>query len=381
MNGITWNHTRGFLPMVATAQRFGETHADVAIHWQKRSLQEFADASLPELAQRFDLLVIDHPSIGEAAELNALVPLEEHLSEEYLADQAANSVGRSHLSYSYAAHQWALAIDAATPIAGWRADLLAHAGAGVPQNWDDVLSLARKGLVAVPAIPIDSLMHLFMLSNALGGEPFSMADEMLPRAAGTEALEHLRELMLLAAPGSLSRNPIATWELLGESSGVAYCPFAYGYSNYSRLGYAAHQIGVGPLVTFAGKRLRSTLGGAGLAISRSTQHLKEALAYAAFVASPEIQCTLYTFSGGQPGHRAAWLHDDTNRLCNGFFRSTLSTLDDAWVRPRFPGFITFQSEASAIVHQYLEHGGDTNAVLNRLNSALHSCKNARRSRV
>jgi hypothetical protein len=73
LTGITWNHTRGYLPMVATAQRFSELHPDVSITWHKRSLQQFADAPLSDLATRFDLMVIDHPSIGEAAQHNLLL--------------------------------------------------------------------------------------------------------------------------------------------------------------------------------------------------------------------------------------------------------------------------------------------------------------------
>src|ERR1700712_548576 len=118
LTGITWNHTRGLLPMLATAQLFEETHPGVSIQWQKRSLQAFADAPLAQLAQSFDLMVIDHPSIGEAATHNLLIPLDEHLPTDFLADQAANSVGRSHPSYLYNGRQWALAIDAATPIGG-----------------------------------------------------------------------------------------------------------------------------------------------------------------------------------------------------------------------------------------------------------------------
>jgi multiple sugar transport system substrate-binding protein len=376
LSGITWNHTRGFLPMVATAQRFAELHPDTAIHWQKRSLQKFADAPLADLAARFDLLVIDHPSIGEAAAHELLLPLDEHLPSGILADQAANTVGSSHASYFYNGHQYALAIDAATPIAGWRPDLLANADAEVPKTWDDLLTLARRGLITVPAIPIDSLMHLFMMSNALGAEPFTTPGEVLPKSTGAEALHLLRELVQLAAPGSLQRNPIATWQLLAESSTIAYCPFAYGYSNYSRAGYASHVIETGPPVLFRGNPLRTTLGGAGLAISRTTKHPAKALAYAEFVASPTSQRTLYTTSGGQPGHRSAWLDDESNRLCNNFFRSTLSTLDNAWVRPRFPGFISFQDHASQIVHSYLEHGGREEAVLQRLNDALGQHHNA-----
>jgi multiple sugar transport system substrate-binding protein len=370
LTGITWNHTRGFLPMVATAQRFGELHPHLALSWQKHSLQQFADAPLADLAARFDLLVLDHPSIGEAAAQELLLPLDEHLGADFLADQAAASVGQSHASYFYSGHQYALAIDAAAPVAGWRPDLLARLELELPRTWNDLLALARGGHVTLPAVPIDSLMNLFMMSNALGSEPFPAPDEVLSNHTGSEALQLLRELVQLAAPGSLQRNPIATWQLLAESGSLAYCPFAYGYSNYSRTGYASHPIETGPLIAFSGRPLRSTLGGAGLAVSRTAKHPAEALAYAEFVACSATQRTLYTTSGGQPGHRAAWLDGEANRLTHNFFRSTLSTLDAAWVRPRFPGFIAFQDRASAIVHSYLENGGAEETVLTQLNAAL-----------
>lgn len=300
LNGITWNHTRGYLPMVATAQRFSELNPDVYIHWQKRSLQAFADAPLADLATRFDLLVIDHPSIGEAAELELLLPLDQHLPAESLADQARNSVGQSHASYNYEGHQYALAIDAATPVAGYRADLLVRAKAEPPRTWSELLALAHRGLVTVPAIPIDSLMNLFMLANALDDEPFTRSGEVIGESAGKRALKMLRELVQLGARGSLERNPIATWQLLCESDKVAYCPFAYGYSNYSRRGYAANVLTTAGLVRLDPKSppLRSTLGGAGLAVSKSTKHPEAALAYAQFVAGPEIQSTIYANAGG-----------------------------------------------------------------------------------
>jgi len=369
LKGITWNHTRGYLPMVATAQRFSELHPDITITWHKRSLQEFADFPLPDLAARFDLMVIDHPSMGEAAHHNLLLPLESHLPAAFLADQAANTVGASHTSYLYEGHQLALAIDAATPIAGYRPDLLHQANATIPTTWGDLLALARRGLVTVPAIPIDSLMNLFMLANALNAEPFT-TDEVIAKPEGTQALQLLRELVQLSAPGSTDRNPIRTWQLLADSTTAAYCPFAYGYSNYSRPGYAANTLHTTSLVTFNNKPLRSTLGGAGLAVSHSCKHPEQALAYAHYVASPRTQQTLYTESGGQPGHRSAWLDAHLNQATNNFFTNTLPTLDNAWVRPRFPGFINFQDEASTLVHAYLLHGGDESQVLDNMNTTL-----------
>jgi multiple sugar transport system substrate-binding protein len=362
LTGITWNHTRGFVPMVATAQRFEETHPEVSITWQKRSLQAFADAPLADLARRFDLLVIDHPSIGEAATHELLAPLDDLIPAEFLTDQAANSVGQSHASYNYNGRQWALATDAATPIAAYRPDLIS--ASELPRNWSELIALARKGLVAVPGLAIDALMAFFMLANSLNANLFT---ETVNESAAIEALKLLRELLQLSAPGSLDRNPIRTWQLLAESLSVACCPFAYGYSNYSRPGYATHTLTATNII----EPFRSTLGGAGLAISASCKHPAIAAEYAQFVASAETQSGLYVASGGQPGHRAAWLSPEANRFTNNFFANTLATLDSAWVRPRWPGFIAFQDAASAIIHRYLREPGIAESdVLADFNRAL-----------
>jgi multiple sugar transport system substrate-binding protein len=144
--------------MVATAQRFSEQHPDVKIEWQIRSLQEFADFPIERLADTFDLLVIDHPFCGYAAVHSTLLPLDEWLPAEFLQDQALHAVGESHASYFYGGHQWALAIDAATPIFGFRPVLLERAGAKVPRTWEELIELAKRGLVAVPAraVPIEN---------------------------------------------------------------------------------------------------------------------------------------------------------------------------------------------------------------------------------
>jgi multiple sugar transport system substrate-binding protein len=368
LQGITWNHTRGYLPMVATAQRFSELHPDVNIRWEKRSLQEFADLGLEQLVGRFDLLVIDHPSVGMAAERTLLQPLDRYLPKEFLDDQAAHSVGMSHESYHFGDHHWALAIDAATPVSGWRRDLLETAGVFVPDTWAELLELAKRGLVAITGIPIDSLMHFYMVCTGLGELPFSSPGKLISSAIGQRALEMLRELAKLLSPDCAHRNPIATWEHLAASDSVAFCPFAYGYSNYSRPGYARHPLEMGGLVRIDGhERCRSTLGGAGLAISSRCRDISTAVEYCRFVANPECQAGLYFQSGGQPAHRSAWLADETNRASHNFFRSTLATLDEAWLRPRWNGYLDFQDTASLIVHRYLWAGERPQDVISTLN--------------
>jgi multiple sugar transport system substrate-binding protein len=147
LTGITWNHTHGFLPMVATAQRFAEIHPGVEIVWQKRSLQAFGDQPLEQLVPQFDLLVIDHPFVSYAAANPVILALDEYLPAEFLADQAANSVGKSYESYCY----------------GDAGERVAPGLAGAPaRDLGDLLALARRGMVVLPAIPIDSLMNFYM---------------------------------------------------------------------------------------------------------------------------------------------------------------------------------------------------------------------------
>jgi multiple sugar transport system substrate-binding protein len=172
LKGITWGHSRGITPLLAYSQRFTELNPGVEIHWTKRSLQEFADFPIEKLTEQYDLLIIDHPWVGCAAATECVLPLEQWLSKKYLQDQLKNTVGFSHLSYQYNLHQWALAIDAATPAASYRVDLLEKNNAKLPATWHDLLQLAKRGKVAVPAIPIDLLMNFYTFCIAAGKDPF-----------------------------------------------------------------------------------------------------------------------------------------------------------------------------------------------------------------
>ena len=370
LRGIAWNHTRGFTSVVATAQRFEEMHPEVSIVWEKRSLQAFADASMEQLAAQFDLIIMDHPHTALAATEGLLLPFEDWLPAEFLVDQAANSVGDSHNSYRFNGKQWTLATDAATPIATWRPDLMAEHQLTLPQTWDDVLELARRGFVTVSAFPIDVLMHSYMFSAAFGPSPFS-GDRVAPDDVLANALAEICRLVELCDPACLGRNPIRTHEWMSQADDprAAYCPFAYGYSNYSRPRYAKHLLKAGGLVTFHGRRLRSTLGGAGVAVSAKSKHPRAAMDFAQFTASPDVQKGIYFQGGGQPGHRAAWLDDAVNAASTNFFRDTLQTLDEALLRPQFPGYMDFQDAGTPVAHDCIV--GKTNSTdaareLNRL---------------
>src|SRR5271169_3091743 len=90
---MTWKHDRGLAPMLATAVQFAASHPDVHIEWEARSLQGFADHPIRDLAQEFDLLVLDHPFMGTVAKGGYLVPLDNYIAPEVLSSLRSESVG------------------------------------------------------------------------------------------------------------------------------------------------------------------------------------------------------------------------------------------------------------------------------------------------
>jgi multiple sugar transport system substrate-binding protein len=367
LNGITWNHSRGYVSVVATAQRFTEIHPHIEINWKKRSLQEFADAPIQDLAQQYDLLVIDHPWAGYAADSGILVSLQDHIEPDYMDNQGSHSVGHSHISYNFDGNQCALAIDAATPVASYRADLIDQYELEIPQTWDDLLELARQGRVIMPGIPIDTLMNFYMLCSTQGQDPIVDDEWAVSDELAIQSLEQLRELANLCPPSIFDWNPIAVYDTLSLQNDYVYCPFAYGYSNYSRRGYSEHVLTFDDMVNIDGKgRCRTTLGGTGLAISSNCKSIDVAVDYAKFTASPIIQQTLFVENGGQSGHRSAWVDEEVNRRTNNYFTNTLPSLNRAYLRPRFPGYLHFQDQAGDPIRDWNMNGGNPRQVLDKL---------------
>ena len=367
LSSIAWGHSRGITPLLAASQRYEELHPGVQIQWKKRTLQEFADFPIEQLTEEYDLLIIDHPWVGCAAATKCVLPLNEYLPESYMNDQLKNSVGGSHISYNYEGSQWALAIDAATPAASYRKDLLEKNNTALPSTWEDVIALAKKNKVAVPAIPIDLLMNFYTFCIAHGKEPFQSEDEIIDNETGILAIETMKELYSLGDKKMFSCNPIAVAELMSSTNDYWYCPFAYCYSNYSRTGYAKHLLHYTDVVEYNGKKLRTTIGGTGLAVSAFSKHKEIAVDFAQWVASGEMQCTLYIQHGGQPGHRSAWIDEDANHLTNNFFRNILSVMDNGYMRPRYNGYLHFQDAAGFPLQKCLRENGNTAQTLKEMN--------------
>jgi multiple sugar transport system substrate-binding protein len=382
LRGISWDHPRGHDCMVATAEAYQAEHPEIRIVWSTRSLQDFADFPVQKLAESYDLLVIDHPFVGFAADDGCLLPLDEWLGHDFLADQAANSVGPSHRSYQYGGHQWALATDAAGHVSAYRPDLIEEVG-GLPQTWDEVLALAEKrrgqerARVANPLIPIDALMSFCSMCAAAGEPPFQAPDRVVSRSTGRQVLGMLRALHESTHPESPRHNPPRSLDLMSTTDEISYVPLLFGYSNYGRPGFRPRIVRFTGVPTIEGGESRGgILGGAGVAISAWTKYPEAAAAYAAYVASPDVQRGVYFDGGGQPGHRAAWLDERVNAASSDFFQDTLANLDRAFLRPRYNGFMAAQERSGELVYQWLAGRGSADALLDQLDEIYQESKPA-----
>jgi multiple sugar transport system substrate-binding protein len=361
LKGMTWSHPRGYDPLVATAELW-EQMSGVQISWEKRSLQDFESYPVADLARAYDLIVIDHPHVGQITEEGCLAPLDVakfHAEATLLLHQ---SVGGSFESYNWQGRQWALPIDTATQVMAWRPDLLPHA----PREWSQVLELARAGRVLLPLRPPHSLM-VFMTLCAHLGEPCG-GKKLIDDVIGTQSLEMMSELASLLAPDNFSMDPIAALDVLGSDQS-RYCvsPYLYGYVSYAKTGFRDHILRFRDIPVVNNRMpVGATLGGTGIAVSALSAHRNEAMAHAYWLSSAEVQRGIYAQSGGQPANTVAWEDEETNQASGSFYRETRSTLDGSYIRPRFPNYMKFQTEASTRLTQFLQSRTSPAAMLNDL---------------
>jgi hypothetical protein len=147
--------------------------------------------------------------------------------------------------HAWEGRQWALAIDAATPCASYRPDLLNRLHSPVPRTWEETLRLAkearrRQQYVALPLGPVDAITALLSLATNLGPPPFTSDQEVVARETGLRALQTLAELVALGPSDLCELTPITLMERMSTTDDVVYCPLAYSYTNYSRPGYRPH---------------------------------------------------------------------------------------------------------------------------------------------
>ncbi|SDA61559.1 multiple sugar transport system substrate-binding protein [Mesorhizobium qingshengii] len=344
LKGMTWSHPRGYDPMVACSSLWRQ-RTGVSIEWDKRSLQDFESFPVEELARAYDLIVIDHPHVGQITAERCLEPLDVVAREAERATLASGSVGQSYPSYNWQGRQWAFPIDAASQVQAWRPDALD----APPPRWSDVLDLARQGHVLLPLRPPHVLMVFYTLAGNLG-HPCATdpSRDLVDIETGSEVFETMCEIAALVDPACFEMDPIAVSERMAESGSRFVCaPLIYGYVSYAVTGFRAIRLAFADIpVIGASGPVGSALGGTGIAVSAFSKAKEAAIDFAYWVASGDVQRSAYAAAGGQPGHEAAWEDQAVNAATGNFYRDTRATLEGAWVRPRHDGYMVFQQAAS-----------------------------------
>jgi multiple sugar transport system substrate-binding protein len=150
---------------------------------------------------------------------------------------------------------------------------------------------------------------------------------------------------------------------------IAYCPFAYTYSNYSRKGFAANHVRFSnPVAMDRSTPMRTVLGGTGIAISASCKETALALEYSLFVSGQTCQRTLYGICGGQPARRSAWHDSLLNQMTDEFFLRTAASVETAYVRPRYRCYVGLQERAGEAIVEYSRDHGNTQKALDQIDA-------------
>ena len=364
LRGMTWQHRRAVDPLLGTAQMFRTIHPDIEIEWSTRPLSGFEFTSITALAKEYDLIILDHPFMGEVAKSESLVPL-----NDLAGIDAAKFVGPSLETYSLNGTLWAMPVDAACQVSVARADLLQRLDAEPPRDWRALMALGERSRrndlsLAIGLKGVHSLMTFFTLMANLGAPcAVTPKEAFADRHAAGEALGLMRNLLEYCPPEVLDWNSIQLHDQMSERDDLLFCPAVYCYATYAEADFR------NPLRfhEFTGPNgpAGSTIGGAGLAVSAYSRYRTAALDYMRFAAELATQHA-FALHHGQPARREVWQDDAVNERFGNCYRNTLATMDSCWIRPRHKGYLSFQAIGGDMIEAHLRGLLAQDVLLDRL---------------
>ena len=385
LKGLAWGHRRATGPLEPLSAAFRRDHPDVSVEWSVRPLSDFEHQPIASIADRFDLMIIDHPFCGDIAASGACLPLEEAIPE-LSPDADRLYVGPSLTSYRFAGHVWAAPIDAATPHAAFRPDLLAKAGEPVPTNWEETVQLGKRlraaGLwIATPVASPHAFATVASLMANLG-HPIATDPERpfaFDRNAMAAALDAFDAVLAYSPPETLDWNAIGLSEAMIARDDIAFTPSVYGYATYAEADMRA------PLrfSNFCGLAspfaAGSMLGGTGLAVSAATRRKEAAIAFTRFCLSAPAQERIIPEHHGQPALVSAWESARNDERFGKFFSGVRESIETAWVRPRRRRYIRFQAEAGQLVEGYCRRSRNKRSTIEAIAQAADAIFTAERN--
>jgi multiple sugar transport system substrate-binding protein len=359
--GLTWDHPRGRDALVAAG-------GELDLVWDVHPLSGFESTPIEELAERYDVIVLDHPHLGDALAHRCLQPVDDFL------DGPTEFAGPSLASYRMDGRLWALPLDAATQVAATRADLVEP-----PQLWSEVVELSHSAPVALSVAGPHALLTFASICVALGEAP-AAANRFVSPTTGVQALEVMTDLIARAPRHTVSLDPIGLLTDMTSDDTVAHCPLVYGYVNYAAVDLPRRLTFTDAPSQRRGSRPGSTIGGTGLAVSARCEIGPDLAGHLRWLLSATAQESFIPGHSGQPARLSAWTAPAVNAPVGNFYLATLCTIAAAWIRPRYAGYIGFQSAASEVVREVLAGAVSIGAGLDRIDT-LHSTSRQAAERI
>ncbi len=364
--GLTWDHPRGTDALRAAAE-LARHDGLLDLSWEAQPLEGFESHPIEDLAARYDLIVMDHPHLGDAIAHDCLVALDTLFDADELQMWADAAIGRTFTSYHMAGHQWALPLDAATQVRISTPD-----AAEFPmETWADIENLPDGLRVALSLAGPHAALSFFSLC-AGQGEPVSTKPGN-PLITNNSSARRALEIMGVIAARMERRfwpmNPIALHEAVAARE-LDICPLVYGYASYGRpmQAFGLQRVSFGDVPKVGNSvTLGTTLGGTGICVTKRATITPQLLAHVRLLMSPTTQVSLFPENSGQPYHVRAWSDPAVNRAYGGFFQATRKSLAHAWVRPRWAGYTAYQLELSALIRSALERQDAPEVVIDRIN--------------
>lgn len=351
LRGLAWDHPRGIGAARASAEAFNASQGDIVVSWDNRPLWKFAYMPLDEMFSAYDVVLFDHPTVGETfGGAPPMARLDDLYEAAWLADLREHTVGPAYDSYVDQGALWALPVDIAVQVAVVDPELLDE-GLAAPATWSELVTFAealrqRGRAIGLPMNYSDAAVNLYTLGAQLSSRDFYVVGHGFQRDALEGALEQLQLLVDCSATETFDKPPVQVVEDMAGGGPLGYIPLQFGYINYSWAGQWPRRLRFVNPPTFSGEPGGSALGGVGIGISASTDHPAEAARYCAYVASGECQAGPYFAGGGQPSHVAAWTDPACDEAANRFFSATRDSVDTAVIRPRradSPAYFEYQT--------------------------------------
>ncbi len=347
LRGLTWDHPRACDGLFAETHRFNALNDDIAIEWDVHSLRGFEATPIVETADKYDLIILDHPFMGDATAGGALLNLQEHLDAVDLAALQESYIGLSFKSYEYAGGLWALPIDAASQVAVCRPDLLDEA---MPATFDEAIAFGQRGGLGLSMANPHAFMNYLGIASCLGADISGKGERLLPQDIAVQALSILRQLARHIPDAAFNWSSIDLLEAMAQSDDVTYCPFVFSFNSYAQAPAAErHRLRYCDSPTNT-ENAATVLGGTGLAVSSSTRDVGAAVKAALHLVTEGPQIRMAE-AGGQPAHRSVWSPTAKKTINGTFFDECRTMQENAVLRPRWPGYIKLQNFAGQLLQK------------------------------